>query len=472
MAETPKAEARTLKQGTVGERLGHINSILLPKEICKDPNAQWVLAHDQHSEPDERSELGPEQIAYNAAEQAITSLLQERLPFYLAILFHIGRQWKISESLGNDARRLRDKKNLIASGENLIAFAKQAGRSLDPKLAQQSVVALSKVATEQHDEALALARNWWDIWTDEVGDLRKIVLAFKEQAPRDRDGRDYGRIEWLNTFAMFLFFQQRPSRIRFALREKGVQFREGAEEWPQTSTALITAPIVFGIAGLATQYMPHRLERFFGDWQYLFHEHMRLVRRIEIEPAIRDAEARLHERYGDRNPFDEFAVGKKAASERLVTLLKENELVDEEPSRWRKEWEATLESTSGFTQVPPAKEALIPARVERAVLSADSAIKSEILGSRTPIETFSEFCQRMFEQDWVREVANSVFRRPKDSEDARSHNDWELSDFEALLLEIVRGLNAIGYHLGMPAQERLKNLVTKAQEGEPIWGDW
>ncbi len=225
MTKTPKkAERRTLKQGTVGDQLGRIKWTLLPEDIWKNPNAQWVLSCDdleRHPERDEPSGLS-DQLAYYAARQTIAAPLKERLPFYLATLFHIGRQWKISESLGREARRLQDEKNLIASEENLVAFAKQAGRALDPKLVQSSVVALSKVAAGQHDRALAQARYWWTIWANEVGELRKLVLAFREQAAQSQLG------VWPDAFEVLQFFQ-RPSRIRYAFRVEGVQLEDEAE---------------------------------------------------------------------------------------------------------------------------------------------------------------------------------------------------------------------------------------------------
>lgn len=470
-----QGEPRKLKSGNISQQLDGLKWALLPEEIQKDINAKWILSFDHrdgHSERAKSPDLDSAQVAYYAAEQAVTALLQERVPFYLATLFHIGRQWKISAELGREARRLQDEKNLTASGESLVAFAKQAGRALDPNLARESVIAFSKAAINQHDHGLVQAQKSWPVWTEEVDDLRKLVVTFGEQAPRHRDrSEDEAQLEWLSTFSLLLFFQQRPSRIRSTLRETGVVFQDGVEAWPPTQTSFLAAPIVFAIASLATRYRSYELDRFFHQWQDLFYDHRRLVRRIEIEPLVRDAEARLFARYGGQSPLTEFSVGKKAASEALVNLLRENEFVDRVQSRWRQEWEATLESVYSFTPVPPSEQALIPARIERALFSADGAIKKAILGHRTPIETFSEYCQRAFEQDWVRVVANSIFRKPDKDKDPSTVNVWTLGDFEALLAEVVRALNNIGYQLVMPKTERLKTLVTKAQVGQPLW-DW
>jgi hypothetical protein len=480
MSETPdKAEHRTLRQGTVGERLDSMQWNLLPQDIRNDPNAYWVLSHDNfddRTEYDELSDPGPDEAAYHAAWKAITGLLQERLPFYVATLFHIGRQWKISESVANEARRLRDEKNLIGSAENLVGLARQTGRFLDPVQAQATVSALSDVAAERHDRALAQARIWWSIWLKEVSELRELVISFTEQAPRRREQpRTASEQRWLTTFTMFLFYQQRPSRIKSALRDGGVQLQDEVEVWPQTATGLIGAPILFGIAALATQYDPHALRIFFENWQHAVRDFAWQARRIEIEPQIRSAEIRLRQRYGDRNPFADFAVGKNAASEHLVALLRENVFVDGERSEWRKDWEKTLESYphfDSFNARPPAEQALDQARIARATASADSTIKARIdSGKRSPIETFPEFCQRIFEEHWVKKIGYFIFQTSSAS--AAQRKPWALVDFKALLTAVVRSLNATGYKLTVPEEARLSTLITKAQQGEQEWTlDW
>src|SRR6516162_8117100 len=164
MAETPdKPERRTLKHGTVGEQLANVSRNLLPEQVQKDANAQWVLSYeDLDPQYEEGSE--PAQIAYNAAGKMISSLLQERLPFYTATLFHIGRQWNLSESLGNEAHRLRDEKNLIVSEQNVIALAKKAGRDLDRRLIRENVIAIANAAAVQNCRSLEQAQSWWTIW--------------------------------------------------------------------------------------------------------------------------------------------------------------------------------------------------------------------------------------------------------------------------------------------------------------------
>lgn len=468
-----KAEHRALDQGTVGEQLDSIKWSLLPKEIQQDLNVKWVLSYDSDDgqfEDTEFPELDPEQVAYRAAKQTMIVLLQERLPFYLGSLFHIGRQWKISESLGEEARRLQEEGNLIATSENLITFAKQAGHSFDAKRAQESVIALSGIATRQHEGSLAQARDWWTTWAKEVGELRKLVVKFTEEAPRLREQPErLYQMKWLSTFSVFLFSQQRPSRIRFALREAGIHLHDDADPWPQSATAFLTAPLVLAIAGLGSHY-GDRWRDYMDDWRYQYYDYRRLLRQIEIEPEIRDAEARLRRRHSNINPFEEFAVGKKAASERLIGLLKESKFVDGVPSRWRSEWEATLEPIYEFAERPSAKEAISPDRVERAIFSADSTIKKGIEESRSPIETFSEFCQRIFEQNWVRLIGYSIFRK---TTNAQLRNVWTTTDFQALLIEVVRGLNTLGYKIDVPAETRLRDLASKAERGDRLYpGDW
>jgi hypothetical protein len=469
MQETPdNAEYRKLKQGTVGEQLDSVTLGLLPGDIQNDPNVRWVLSCSDSDLPDDYEydpRSGSAHFAYRAAWQMISSLLKDRLPFYSATLFHIGRQWRISERLAKEARRLQDASNLAASEQNVISFAKQGGRDLDQKLARESIIAISNAAATQHDRSLEQAKTWWNIWSSEVNDLRKVVLAFKEQVPpRDRDiDRDRGQPQaWLTTFATFLFVQQRPSRTRYALRDGGVIFRNDVDFWPPTAAALTALlPAVFGFTALSSGYDRHGYREWSDLLRFLRYE----IRDIQNEPKIKAGETRLRERYGNQNPFDEFAIGKKAASERLRALLKENEFVDEEISEWREAWEATLESAETFDQRPPAAEALAPARIDRAIRSVDSTIKKEIENTEGPIETFAEFCQRIFEQEWIKPVGHSLFKKSN----ADALNVWTLADFEALLAQIVSGLKAIGYELSVPKSSRLTTLQESAIRGDNYW---
>jgi hypothetical protein len=116
---------------------------------------------------------------------------------------------------------------------------------------------------------------------------------------------------------------------------------------------------------------------------------------------------------------------------------------------------------------PQAKEALVAERIEYAVRSADSAIKKELAdlnARRSPIETFPEYLQRIFEKKWVTSVGYSVFRK-----DMSPNDVWSMTNFESLLLKVVQGLNTIGYALAVPETGRLATLAKKADQGTEWW---
>ncbi|WP_454647164.1 hypothetical protein [Bradyrhizobium liaoningense] len=453
MTEAPeRAELRRIKYGTVGDRLGDISLNLLPERVLADPNVQWVLSYknlglEAHVGSD------PKQIAYQAAVQMVASLLEERLPFYKGTLFYIGRQLKISDALGKEALRLLDERNLAASVENMIAFINKAGRDSDPHLVRENIIAVSNAAADRHGRSLKQAKAWWAIWVQEVADLRETVRAFEEQAPRSADDDEFQQHpSWLRSFSSFLFVQQRPSRIRYVLRDEGVAFRDNVDPWSVTTAAVtVLLPLMFSFVASTRGFDP----RWIHELQYL-------IRELQIEPAIRETEARLRSQYGSQNPFDEFAVGRKAATEQLVELIKENTLEDGRLSEWARAWQRTLESDGEFAR-PSAYEALAPERIEFAIRSADSAIKQGLVGRysrRSPIETFPEHLQRMFEEKWVTHVGYSIFRQ-----DLSSNRVWTVASLESLLLVVVQGLNAIGYTFVVPATDRLEALATQAEQG-------
>ena len=145
-----------------------------------------------------------ERVAYHAGGQLISGILQEKLPFYLATLFHIGRQWKISKSLGREASRLLDSKNLASSVRNLLEFAAKAERPLGPEQARAAVAEFASFAGGQHERSLAKARSWWTVWMNEVAELRRLVETFAEQSPRRSERRDRDSTVssgWLSAFS-------------------------------------------------------------------------------------------------------------------------------------------------------------------------------------------------------------------------------------------------------------------------------
>src|SRR4051794_38783451 len=97
------SELRHLDHATIGETLSKLKYTLLPGEIAEDEDARWVLARNG---PDESNELETRKAwptsayaVYEAAAQIVAIILQDQIPFYFGTLFHIARQWKVSESL-------------------------------------------------------------------------------------------------------------------------------------------------------------------------------------------------------------------------------------------------------------------------------------------------------------------------------------------------------------------------------------
>src|SRR5664279_3922034 len=182
----PEVFRRKVADGSVRQSLYEMRSEFLPMEIREDANARWVMAFDDlRQSADERQGNDRESDLW-ALDLVVTSTLQQQIPFYFASLFHIGRQWKVSESAAGALLK-------ASTGENLRTSARLTVDLLDgrdtrdranyrvdrlamlgrmPDVTTQALAFLLTSSAEQHSMRLRESQHWWTDWRQEVASLR------------------------------------------------------------------------------------------------------------------------------------------------------------------------------------------------------------------------------------------------------------------------------------------------------------
>jgi len=199
------------------------------------------------------------------------------------------------------------------------------------------------------------------------------------------------------------------------------------------------------------------------------HDWLRAEHERRISPQVQIALERLKLKYEERSPFGDFGVGQQAATPALRELARENKLPNDDPSPWLYEWIETLEEMP-WISAPLPKPSDEEESLRTAFRLADSVIKKNAVEeSLLPTESWSQFIQRVFEDEWVKGVGSMAGAANKKT--AQGEVVWLLSEFVIFVQKVVTQLNGIGYRLRTPPDTRLKTLLDKASRGEGVHGD-
>lgn len=459
---------------TVDQQLHAAAVDLLPSEMAVDPLVRWVsdydgLTHDFNWQ---------EQFSWRAEEEwhgkrwrtllfcyLASSTLQTKLPFYFGSLFHIGRVRQVSQGVlaivaGNDRSRvLREWASSLAGGMT------------GPEREQRAVVALRKLSDasiEYHSRQLAKAEHWWKAWRLEVEPLRRSVEALEKAWGQDQ--YDEGRGAVAQAFFRLWAVANSPSELQVSMSHEGVRFKPVPPTPSTGGGETLGGPAWVVLLLLAGTGDPARDPMWFGnELRYLLHDWLQAERERRFAPQIQIALDRLSARYGDRNPFDEFGVGRGAATLSLRELAKVNNLPNGQPSPWLHEWGETLEVMPSIS-CPLPKPSAGDESLGSALRLADSAIKKCVVDEQfVPTETWNEFVQRVFEEKWVEDVGEMAGAMNKTA--GQTAAAWTPDEFVDFVERVIALLNKIGYSLRTPAKVRLQTLLDKTSRGEGVRGE-
>lgn len=467
----PKIKTIELPQHTTVDRQLHDAAVdLLPSDIAEDSLVRWVTKHDGliRELPQGEGFFGSEgQGQALMFRYMCNSMLQTRISFYFAAIFHIGRMRQVSKMV-LDTILTTQQKAVLRKWVSLLA-ERLTGRASE----EQATAMLQKLLTASgryHSRQLALANQWWGRWQKEVEPLRENVEAMNETWGQDRYHDMRGKVA--QVFLRLWMTTNVPSELQMSMLGEGVHFKSvqtptfmgGRDLFENQSWLLPLLMAGMGDDPWHPEIIAHELRHLWEDW-------IQAERERRIEPQVQIAFSRLRTKYGDKNPFDDFAVGRHSATLALRELVKENMLPNDKPSPWLYAWKETLEEMPMyvFSFPPLPKPTVLKDSLWLAMRQVDSAIKENITEAIRPTESWNDFIQRIFEDEWVEKVGRMAGTANKEA--GQTAVVWALDDFADFIEMIVMQLNDIGYSLQMPSKMRLKTLLDKASHGESV-DDW
>ncbi len=458
---------------------------LLPQQLAENELVRWVVTFDAMLkaatyEPEGGSGFRHDRGRWMGAllGRIGSALLQSRIPFYFASIFHIGRMMVVSAESLERIGVLRRPSNLDASVRNITAILTSPSdlpQSLSSHdLIQQSLLDGCDRASIRQRQQAELANRWWKRWQVEVADLRN-ALEELEEGWKYCDGFDESGRMVAGVFR--LWESAATDSLQSEMARSGVRFRNldvstigmGRKIFEQNPILLMA---MFAFSGGRHRHpepwfhFEHLVERWLDVERSKAEADRRRVDHQKLEIALQ----LLQRKYGDANPFDEFAVGVAAATSRLRDLVREHSLPDDTVSPWRHMWEQRLE------EVEPSLRPLVGSGSNDEQLrewcfrTADSAIKHNINDSWAAGLPWNAFVQKVFNRKWIFKIVVMA----RNANEGEKHGKWTPPVLFELLSHVVEDLNKIGYELEAPAPERLETLLRKLEDGESVYDstDW
>jgi hypothetical protein len=441
---------------------------LLPDEMREDDLARWVTDFDdlRSRESYDRSfREDSDKYGVWALDLVVIGALQRQIPFYFATLFLIGRQWKVSESVIKSIESASSQKNLRATAR---LNHRDADRPLregsvgaiyerSERDATEALSALLGSAREQHSVRLREARQWWTSWREEVGSIRGQVNRLQEIGYRPPEPMLWSEV------SRFLVKSYRPSLLRQTLEASGIRFAQELTPTPGLSSAASYLEVLTPMLFLGLSFGGSRgpfIEHFFFEWRHILHD---LRYEVENGEARRIGLERLMRKYSQsEDPFVPYLPLGKPASEALRNLVLEHTLEGGQNSPWLSTWRRCVEFNSATALKVPLKNLKDRENVAAFARGADCAIKESLPDEIRPGETWEEFFQRLFEMRWILTTARQLVQNEANA------TSWRLENFAALIAAVASALNAAGYRLDAPSQDRLQKLWERLH-GESPW---
>jgi len=468
----PEVFRRRVADRSVREALYLARAEFLPDKIRDDKNANWVLSFDAlRTRPGQKERFSdrPNESALWALDLIVASTLQRRIPYFFAALFHIGRQWKVSESALRSLEKASDVRNVsntlrltLDSLRELARSDKQVAELYD-RQGRDTAEALSLVLNssgEQHVNRLREAQRWWGVWVEEVSTLRSQVERLQEFG---FSGEEY---HLSREVVRFVSASYRHSNLRATMESAGVKFASEIERnvssLPIAYSEVLTP---FLLLGLTSNRKEPFLHEVMFEWRHILRD---LRQDIEYGESRRIALERLKHKYRHgEEPFEPYLPLVKAATEALRNLVIEHTLPGNQSSPWLVAWSRCVDYDPTTALKVPFKDARDRKAVNAFARAADAAIKQALPNDYLPGESWDDFAQRLFESAWVSSIADQIVSTSKEDPATK----WTFDSFASLVEAVVKSLNEIGYSLASPSTTRLKKLWERLHSDKPYSTD-
>lgn len=454
---------------------------LLPPKLADNDLVHWIVEFDSSlnsrtHEADDSFHLRKDREHWMEAliGKFGSALLQSRIPFYFASVFHIGRMMVVSAESLERIGVLRQPSNLDTSVAKIVTtFENQ--KAIPKSLASNNSVRQALLdgcdrASSQQSQQADLANRWWKYWQMEVENLRNSVEEFKQGwRYRNESNKPWRMAEgvfrlWRSTAMGTLQSEMARSGVVFKNLEAPTAIGSGLKLLESNPILLLAAIAFFGEGRGHPEPWFH--------FEYLVEQWLRVElakanaeeQRVDLEKS-EIALQLLQRKYDGINPFDQFAVGVTSATSRLRDLVKEHSLPNGSLSPWREVWQEQLLVIHSYNQSLTGSGSTDEELRKWCFRTADSAIKHNIDESGAQQLPWKTFVQRLFETKWVVEIAKMARNTNKNS----NSKAWATTSVSELVSQTVEDLKKIGYELEVPASSRIELLLKKLEKGDSIY---
>jgi hypothetical protein len=471
---------------TISEAFRRAKFELLPEEISNDALARWVTDFDQLSKTEtydrnwDRPEGRDETVIELILAPMIRGALTPKMSFYFASLFHIGRGWQVARYASDTAKDALQPQHLERTTDlYLERFQNDLLRLEVPPgerrtLLSRSLSDVLSLTADQHLEAIQKSKKLWQVWKDEVGELRS---ATEELSGRVEDYKNLARREpwtdyhpsnraFFRSVYRLIFFSVEQGRLFHLLTQDGVHFK-ALNDPPQVSVGLaqlMQFALTRGDEGALVEGIRDCL-RMYHD--VLSHQ-AAVTKEQRLAPVVQEVEAQLFKLFASGNPFEKYRALQSPPDEELSSLWSRCKLPNGEMFYFARNWLDSLRAEPSFySDGLPYAASLSDDDIIAYAFSADATIRRNWVN--TSLRTFRsdrDAIQKLLEK-WI-EVLSRGALYPTTKE--KGTQRWKVDSFHDLISKVVIHLNLHGYSLVPPSVDRIKVLWEEvARKDRSYW---
>lgn len=467
------------------------NRELLPEEIRNERSVDWVLRFDAlekqqyRSEEYDRYRYGDRDDIAPFVAQMIQQLLTPIASFYFASLFHIGRQWQVSEQVIKSVERAMHSDNLEKTVTLNIPLLQEQLMKLDintgdyKSVLSDSFTQILELAKQKKIEEKMKAQEWWRLWKNEVRELMEVV----DRCTREYYDRGYDRDRFRNRMGIpssimrLMTFSFEMKDLFNSMSKYGVKFKNVTQHQSGHSIqSILMQPFLLML------FQSGMDESFGFHFRDILHEYNKIIKnerdliKEKIDaPIIEQAKSQLVKIFESNNLFDKYNILESPPDFQLKKLWNKCILPNEEMFYYANNWKNSLEPQPSFKSWSDCKELTFKSKlsdtdIESYARSADSTIKRYwVEQSNDKAQSDAELCQYLFDKEWMFKMVEGAVCPTRQK---KGKQKWDMDIFRNMIEKVINILNIrVGYTLETPNTNRLKKLWDLALKGKTLESD-